>query len=457
MFTTILASAEFFHRFHFAFTITYHYLFPQLTMGLALLIVILKTAALRREDEVLHRAARFWGKIFGINFAMGVATGIPMEFQFGTNWADFSEAAGGVIGQTLAMEGTFAFFLESTFLGLFLFGERLLGPRGHWVAAFMVFLGSWLSAYFIVATNAWMQHPVGYTLAPDGTIQLASISALLLNPWVFWQYIHTLLGSVLTASIVMASIGAFYLITGKHEAYGRVFLRLGVGIGMAAAVLVAFPAGDHQAKMVAEHQPVTFAAMEGVFDTEKGAGLVLVGQPDMEKLRLDNPIQVPRMLSFLTYFSWNAEVKGLKAFPRENWPDNVPLLYYAYHIMVGLGTIFIGVLGIATLLLRGGRLFRMRGVLWMLMLLLPFPYIANTTGWLTAEMGRQPWVIYGLMRTSEGYSKVVSEGNTLFTLIGFMGMYTVLSILFLFLVLREIQHGPEPAGRAPAGSSEGHS
>ena len=230
MFTTILASAEFFHRFHFAFTITYHYLFPQLTMGLALLIVILKTAALRREDEVLHRAARFWGKIFGINFAMGVATGIPMEFQFGTNWADFSEAAGGVIGQTLAMEGTFAFFLESTFLGLFLFGERLLGPRGHWVAAFMVFLGSWLSAYFIVATNAWMQHPVGYTLAPDGTIQLASISALLLNPWVFWQYIHTLLGSVLTASLVMASIGAFYLITGKHEAYGRVFLRLGVGL-----------------------------------------------------------------------------------------------------------------------------------------------------------------------------------------------------------------------------------
>jgi len=451
MFSTILGSAEFLHRFHFAFTVTYHYLFPQLTMGLALLIVILKTAALRREDEVLDRAARFWGKIFGINFAMGVVTGIPMEFQFGTNWAAFSEAAGGVIGQTLAMEGTFAFFLESTFLGLFLFGEKRLGPRGHWMAAVLVFLGAWLSAYFIVATNAWMQHPVGYTLSPDGKILLASFSALLLNPWVFWQYIHTLLGSVLTASIVMASIGAFYLITGKHETYGRVFLRLGVGIGIAAALLVAFPAGDFHAKMVAKHQPETFAGMEGLFETERGAGLVLIGQPDMEKHRLDNPIQMPRMLSFLTHLSWDAEVKGLKAFPRENWPDNVPLLYYAYHIMVGLGTIFIGVLGMAAFLLRGGRLFRLRGMLWVLMLLLPFPYIANTAGWMTAELGRQPWVIYGLMRTTEGYSKVVSEGNALFSLLGFMGMYTVLSILFLFLVLREIQHGPEPSG-----SSAGH-
>ncbi len=258
------------HRLHFAFTITYHYLFPQLTMGLALLIVVLKSLALRRADEHYSRAARFWGKIFAINFTMGVVTGIPMEFQFGTNWARFAAAAGGVIGQTLAMEGLFSFFLESSFLGLFLFGERRLGPRGHWVAALLVFLGSWLSGFFIVATNAWMQHPVGYALGPGGRIELASFRALLLNPWLLWQYLHTMIGSVLTACFVMGSVGAFYLLSGRHRIYGRTFVRLAVIAGLPAAILMAFPTGDGQGKMVATHQPVTLAAMEGLFSTERG-------------------------------------------------------------------------------------------------------------------------------------------------------------------------------------------
>jgi cytochrome bd ubiquinol oxidase subunit I len=431
------------HRLHFAFTITFHYLFPQLTMGLALLILILKTIALRTGDEHYNRSARFWARIFGINFALGVVTGIPMEFQFGTNWAQFSKAAGGVIGQTLAMEGVFSFFLESTFLGLFLFAEKRLGPRGHWFAAFMVFLGAWASGYLIIATDAWMQYPVGYAIGPSGEILLTSFWALLLNPWALWQYSHNMTGSVLTACFVMASIGAYYLLTRKYEDYGRVFVRVAVIVGAIAAVVQAVPTGDGQGTMVARHQPVTLAAMEGLFRTEQGAGLAIVGQPDVEKKRLDNPIVVPRMLSFLTYRRWSAEVKGLDAFPEKDWPDNVPLLYYSYHVMVGLGTIFIAIMFGAAWRLRQGTLYTSRGMLWILMLSLPFPYIANTAGWVTAEVGRQPWLIYGIMRTPDGISHNVSAGNAWFTLIGFMGMYTVLAILFLFLVYREIEHGPE--------------
>ena len=433
------------HRLHFAFTITFHYLFPQLTMGLALLIVVLKTMALRTGNEHYNHSARFWAKIFAVNFAMGVVTGIPMEFQFGTNWARFSKAAGGVIGQTLAMEGVYSFFLESSFLGVFLFGEKRLSPRAHWWAAVLVCLGSWLSGFFIIATDAWMQHPVGYQVGSSGEIVLTSFWALMLNPWLFWQYLHNQIASVVTASFVMASVGAFYLLAHKHEEYGRTFVRLGVTAGAIATVLMAFPTGDGQGKNVAFHQPATLAAMEGLFHSEEGAPLAILGQPDIERQRLDNPLTVPRMLSFLTYQRWGAEVKGLNDFPRDLWPDNIPLLYYSYHIMVGLGTIMIGLMGMAAFALRKGALYRLRPLLWTVMLMLPFPYIATTAGWITAEVGRQPWLIYGLMRTAEGTSHHISAGNALFTLIGFMGLYTVLAMLFLFLVHREIEHGPEVA------------
>jgi cytochrome d ubiquinol oxidase subunit I len=436
------------HRLHFAFTVTFHYLFPQLTMGLALLILILKTMALRTGNPHYASAARFWAKIFAINFAMGVVTGIPMEFQFGTNWSRFSKSAGGVIGQTLAMEGTFSFFLESSFLGAFLYGEKRLGPKAHWFTALLVFLGSWLSGFFIVATDAWMQHPVGYAIGSHGEMVLTSFWSLMLNPWLGWQYIHTMSGSVVTASVVMASIGAFYLLMRSHEAHGRTFVRLGVISAVAATVVLLFPSGDGQGRNIARHQPATLAAMEGLFDTEQGAPLAILGQPDMDRHRLDNPLVVPRALSFLTYQSWGAEVRGLSAFPPQNWPDSIPLLYYSYHIMVGLGSIFGAVLAVAGIKLWRGSLYQSRGLLWVLMMMLPFPYIANTAGWITAEVGRQPWLIYGIMRTPAGVSTQVSSGNALFTLIGFLGIYTILSILFLFLVYREIEEGPEPAPAA---------
>ncbi len=438
------------HRLHFAFTITFHYLFPQLTMGLALLIVILKTRALQTGNRLYDESARFWAKIFAVNFAMGVVTGIPMEFQFGTNWARFSEAAGGVIGQTLAMEGVFAFFLESSFLGLFIFGEKRLGPKLHWVAAFLVFLGSWLSGFFIVATNAFMQHPVGITIAEDGSFVLSSFWKLLSNPWLGPQYAHTMIGAVVTGSFVMSAVGAFYLLSERHMAHGRIFLRLGVLVGLPACFLMAMPTGDLQAKLVAEHKPEAFASMEGLFESREGAALVLIGQPDMENLRLDNAIEIPQVLSFLTFMDRFAHVRGLEEFPKEDWPDNVPLHYYSYHIMVGLGTLLIAAMVLAGWLLWRGKLFESRAMLWILMLSAPFPYIANTAGWMTAELGRQPWLIRGLMRTHEGFSHTVAAGNALFSLMGFMGIYTVLGILFLFLVGREIAHGPHGSdGRPP--------
>ena len=435
------------HRLHFAFTVTFHYIFPSLTMGLALLIVVLKILALVRNDDSYEDAARFWTRIFAINFAMGVVTGIPMEFQFGTNWASFSKAAGGVIGQTLGMEGVFSFFLESSFLGLLIYGEGRVSRKLHLASAMLVFLGSWLSGLFIIATDAWMQHPVGYNVGPKGEILLGQLSQLFLNPWLFWQYLHNMTASVVTASFVMAGLGAFYLITDRHQQYGRVFVRVGVVAGITATMLMMFPTGDGQGRMVAQHQPVTLAAMEGLFESAKGAPIVLMGQPDTDHAKLDNPVEVPHVLSLLTYKRWSAEVKGLNDFPRDQWPDNIPLLYYAYHIMVGLGTIMGAVMGLAVLFLWRGRLYSSPALLWSLMLSIPFPYIATTAGWMTAELGRQPWLIYGLMRTANGASANVSAGNGLFSLLGFMGLYTVLGILFLFLVAKEVGKGPVSSAR----------
>jgi cytochrome d ubiquinol oxidase subunit I len=439
------------HRLQFAFTITFHYLFPQLTMGLALLIVIFKTIALRTGKGLYNDAARFWGRIFGISFLFGVVTGIPMEFQFGTNWARFSRLTGGVIGSTLVMEGVFAFFLESAFLGLFLYGEKRLSPIAHWWAGFLVFVGSWLSAYFIVATNAWMQDPVAFKRLPDGSYQLTSFWQLLSSPWALLQYVHTMGGAVITGALVVAGVGAYYLLQRERIEHGRLFVRVAVVVSLIVCNLQMFPSGDAMARYVAKRQPVTTAAMEGLFDTRAGAPVVILGQPDQQHQRIDNALVANDALSFLLYGTTAGEVRGLNAFPRENWPTDVPLLYYSYHIMVGLGTIFAAVMTVAALLLWRRRLYDARWMLWLMLLCAPLAFVANTAGWIAAETGRQPWLVYGLMRVTAGYSERVREGNGLFTLLGFMGLYTLLAMLFLFLVQHEIAAGPRAPTRGPAG------
>jgi cytochrome d ubiquinol oxidase subunit I len=430
------------HRIHFGFTITFHYLFPQLTMGLALLIVVMKTIALRTRNERYNEAARFWAKIFAINFLIGVVTGIPMEFQFGTNWSQFSRLTGGVIGQPLAMEGVFSFFLESAFLGLFLFGEKRLSPWAHWASAFLVWLGSWISGFFIIVTNAWMQHPVAYRVLRNGGFEVTSFWGLLTNPWALIQYSHNMSGAVVTGSLVMCSVGAYYLLENKSAEHAKLFLRVGVVAGVISCVTQIFPTGDFHGRYMAKHQPAAVAGMEGLFHSQKGAPIVLVGQPNEQRETIDNPLAANGVLSFLIYGTTKAEVEGLDKVPRDQWPEPLPLLYYAYHIMAGLGTYFALLMVVTAFLLWRGKLFQTRWALWALLLSFPLPYIANTAGWMTAEIGRQPWIVYGLMRTSQGYSKYVSAENGLFTLLGFMGVYTVLSILFILLVYRIIQAGP---------------
>ncbi|HTX59804.1 MAG TPA: cytochrome ubiquinol oxidase subunit I [Verrucomicrobiae bacterium] len=428
-------------RLQFAFTVMFHYLFPIGTMGIAP-FVAWYTWRGSQGDEEAARAAHFWTKIFAVNFAAGVVTGIPMEFQFGTNWAVFSERTGAIVGQPLAMEGIFAFFLESIFLGALLYARGGRPTPFTAFAAAMVWIGSWLSGYFIVVTDAWMQHPVGYGLDPSGTMVLRDVGAVLFQPFALWQYAHVLCGAILAGGFLVAGVGAYYLLARREASIGRRFVRAGTTVGLIFAMLAAFPTGDRNSADVTAVQPVKLAAMEGLFDTTPGAPLAIIGMPDVESRSLIDPIFVPSMLSFLAYGNVEANVKGLGAYARELWPP-VELTYYAYHVMVGLGTIFAGVMGLAVLLrLWGGRLFAWRPMLWALMLLMPFPYVANEAGWIVTEVGRQPWIVYGLMRTADGASTNVASGETLFTLIGFCGMYFLLGVLFLYLVLREIGEGP---------------
>jgi len=429
-------------RIQFAFTIMFHYLFPIGTMGLAPFVAWYTLRAARTHDATYDRAAQFWAKIFAVNFAIGVVTGIPMEFQFGTNWALFSARSGAVVGQPLAMEGVFAFFLESVFLGVFLYGRRYVSPTLHAASAVLVWIGAWMSGFFIVAVDAWMQHPVGYTLASDGRIQLESLAAVLLSPFAWWQYLHAITGAVLTGGFLVAGIGAYYLLSRRQEPYGRLFVQTGVSVAFAFSILAIFPTGDRNGANVTEYQPAKLAAMEGLFHSTYGAPLDIIGMPDSKTQTLIDPIAVPDMLSFLAYGNFNTAVKGIASYAPNDRPP-VAVTYYAYHIMVGLGMLFLGLSTLAIVCWRFRGFDRSRGLLWMLMLAMPFPYIANEAGWVTSEVGRQPWIIYGLMRTAAGASSNVAATETIFTIAGFVGMYALLGLLFMLLVMREVGIGPE--------------
>lgn len=443
-----MSDALLWHRLQFAFTAVFHYIFPALTMGLAPILVFTKAMEVRTKDAVWGRTSDFLARIFAVNFAVGVVTGIPMEFQFGTNWAGFTARTGGIIGQTLGMEGLFAFFLESTSVGLFLWGKKRIGARGQLVAGSFLCLGVWLSAFFIVATNAFMQHPVAYA-DEGGALRLTSLSELLLHGWAWTAFAHAIAAAVVTAGFVVSAIGAFYTLSNKHAAVRARLLQVGVGFGLCGALLVAFPTGDQQAKLVAKHQPVALAAMEGRFESGPVAGITLIGQPNVKKHTLDNPVRIPGALSFLAYGTFHENVRGLSEFPEADWPDNIELLYYSFHLMAGIGTLMIGIMGLAALLLYRKLLERVRLVLYVLLVSFPLPYIANTAGWLTAELGRQPWLVYGIMRTKDGASAAVHSGSALFTLIGFCGMYLLLGLLFVFLVAKEIGKGPDAEIDAP--------
>jgi cytochrome bd ubiquinol oxidase subunit I len=443
-------------RIHFATLIMFHYLFPPVTIGLGVLIAILKILQLKNGEDyngLYARTARFWGRLFVLNFGAGVASGIPMEFQFGTNWARFSDAAGGIIGQGLMLEGSVAFFMESAFLGIFLFGERRVSPKIHALSAIMVSLGSIISAYFITDTDAWMQHPVGFSVGPGGVLRLTNLSAVLFNPFELWEYLHTINGAFVHGAILMCALGAYYLLARRHTEFARICLSLGLIFGFIFSLTQVFPTGSKNGEAIVRYQPTTLAAMEGQFHTQVGAPLAIIGMPDTTKGDLLDPIYVPDLLSYLAYGNPNASVKGLDAIPHNMWPP-MEIVYYCYHIMITLGGIFIGLMTVGVLLLWTKKLEQNRWFLWLLMLSVPLPYIANEAGWVTACVGRQPWIIYGVMLTQNANSTNVFTGEVIFTLIGFVGLYILLGLLFLYLVGNHIAHGPdEPEAGAVIGET----
>jgi len=319
-------------------------------------------------------------------------------------------------------------------------------------SAFMVFAGSWLSGYFIIASNAFMQHPVGYAVGRNGSLQLSDLSAYLFNPWAIWQYLHTMTAAVITGSFVVCAVGAYYLLSERHTEIARICVKVGVITGLASSILILYPTGDASGKLTARYQPAALAAMEGKFKTSDHAELAIIGEPDLVHRKLINPIQVPYILSYLAYGSFGAQVKGLNDFKQDELPDNINLVYFAYHIMAGLGTIQIALMVVAGFMLWRHRLFNNRVTLWLLMLAFPFPYIATTMGWMTAELGRQPWVVYGLLKTVHGSSPTVSGGEVAFSTLGFVGLYLVVGILFLYLVAKLLGKGPEEAPRNALGA-----
>lgn len=431
-------------RIQFAALIMFHYLFPPVTIGLGVLIAILKTAYLLTKEDRYNLAARFWSHLLALNFGAGVVTGIPMEFQFGTNWSKFSVYSGGVIGQGLMLEGVIAFFLESSFIGILIFGEKKVSPFIHWLASIMVALGTIVSAYFIICVDAFMQHPVGYRIGSDGTLELTNLWTWMTNPFELWECLHTVNGALVHGSLVMAAVAAYYILAGKHIQFARICIRLGIGAAFLFSLTQIFPTGSKNGEAVVKYQPTTLAAMEGQFDTQVGAPLAIIGMPDTRKGDLLDPVAVPDLLSYLAYGSPHAMVKGLNDIPRALWP-NVEVTYYAYHIMIGLGGVFVGITSLGVFLIWIRRLDKSRWFLWIVLLTVPFPYIANEAGWVVTCEGRQPWIIYGLLKTADGVSPNVSAGEVIFTLIGFIGLYIMIGLLFVILTLRALAHGPDEA------------
>jgi cytochrome d ubiquinol oxidase subunit I len=430
------------HRIQFAVLIMFHYLFPVLTMGLSVMIAVMKTIYYRTKDEKYAEAVRFWVKVFVLNFGAGVATGVPMEFQFGTNWARFSMIGGSVIGTGLMMEGVYAFFLESFFLGVLLLGEKKVSPFVHWLSAVILAFGTCLSGFFITATDSFMQHPVAgaYRVLPDGRLALANLWIYLTNPYELWMFIHTIMGSMVTAAMVVCAVGAYYLITQKNVEFGKMFIRHGVITGLIFSLLLA-ATGSKNGEQVSVFNPTKLAAMEGTFKTQPGAPLALYGIPDTKNGRLIDGVEIPKLLSILAYGSPNSTVKGLNDVPKADRPP-IEVTYYAYHIMITIGVLLVLLFLLGGLLIFLKQLDKAKWYQILMIAMFPISYIGNEAGWCVAEVGRQPWLVYGLLRTTEGTSTNVTQGATIFSLLGFLGIYGLLFALFLIMVIRLIVKGP---------------
>jgi len=427
-------------RIQFAMTAGFHFLFPPLTIGLSWIIFWMLTKYRSTGIEVWRRMARFWFGLFSLSFAIGVATGITLEFQFGTNWSQYSRFVGDIFGAPLAAEALFSFFLESTFMGVMLFGWDRLSKNTMWFASLMVAFGSSLSALWIIIANSWMQTPAGYAIR-NGRAELTDFFAAALNPSTLPRYTHVIAASLATGAFFVMGISAYFLVKKRHEEPAGKSLKVSLVIGLAAALLT-LGFGHWHGVQVAETQPLKLASIEGLFETRKPAPGIIFAVPDVKEERSDLEISVPAALSFLIYGDLHAEVKGLKAFPKSDWPP-VLMTFYSFHLMVAMGMAMIALTLLGIYLMIRKKLFSSDLYLKILMYSIPLPFLATQLGWITAEVGRQPWAVYQVIKTKDAFSPTVPAGQILLTIILFALVYSLLFALWIFLLRRKVLRGPE--------------
>ncbi len=430
-------------RIQFALTIGFHFLFPPITIGLAWLLVAIEWRGWRSGDATWVRMGRFFGKLLALTFAVGVATGIVMEFQFGTNWAQYSKFVGDIFGAPLAAEGVLAFFLESGFLGLYLFGRGRVSKGAHWFSILMVAVGATISAFWILVANSWQQTPAGYVLR-EGRAELVSFWAAVFNPSTLPRFFHTVDAALVTGAFFVAGIAAALLRRDREDALARGAARLAIVVGLVASLAEVFPFGHLHARQVAHTQPEKFAAIEGLYTSQAAAPVVLFAYPVTPPPQLKAKIEIKGVLSWLAFGDMNTRIRGIEEFP----PDDRPplwLTFVSFHNMVVLGMYFIAAMAWGAWLLWRGRLWESRRYLTLLTISIPLPLAACQLGWMAAEVGRQPWIVYQLLRTRDAASTIVPAGDVLASLLLFAVLYLVLGFIYVFLLVREIRHGPEPA------------
>ncbi len=439
-------NVELLARAQFALTVMFHYLFPPLTIGLGGILVIMEMLYLKTRNPEYEAMAKFWTKVFALNFALGVATGIVMEFQFGTNWATYSRFVGDVFGSPLAAEGVFAFFLESSFLAVLVFGWNRVSPRMHFFATCMVALGATLSAAWIVVANSWQQTPAGFHIVGEGLKARAEITdfwAMVFNPSSVIRLTHTVIGAYVLAAFFVMGVSAWYLLRRRHVEFARRCFTIAAVVGLLASLAAAW-SGDVHGRQVARTQPVKLAAMEAIFETRnEPTPLYVFGIPDADARKVQMGLAIPGGVSFLVHHDFKTPVPGLDKVPRSDWPP-VALTFTSFRLMVGMGFLFVALTAIGAFFRWRGTLFEKRWLLWVFVLAVPLPYIANQLGWIAAEVGRQPWVVYGLLRTGDALSKVVAANQVLYSLVMFGVIYLALFALWLYVLLEKIQQGPEP-------------
>lgn len=430
-------------RLQFALTIMFHYIYPQLSIGLGLILVIIEAIYLKTKNPLYLQMAKFWTKVFALTFAFGVATGIVMEFEFGTNWATYSRYVGDVFGSALAAEGVFAFFLESGFLAILLFGWDRVGPKMHFFATLMVCLGAHFSAIWIIVANSWMQTPTGFHIVGEGLNARAEIIAfweMVFNPSSMDRLAHSIIGAWLSGAFLVISGAAYYLLRNKYLDFAKSSMKIGLVVAVVACVLQVF-SGDRSGKIVAKHQPAKLAAMEALFKTQKEAPFVLFGIVNTEEERIDYKVSIPKLLSFLAFDDFSAEVKGLDHVARKDWPKTA-VLFQTFRLMILMWGLMFFLSLLATYMWRKGTLFSNPWILRVLVASVVFPQIANQAGWVSAEMGRYPWIVQGLLRISDGLSKAVTANHVLGSLIMFTLLYILLFLVFLYLLNEKFKHGP---------------